>query len=320
MNADPGTEGRDVRTAGAAAPTPTAAAASLLMAPHVWVRAVVLGLLFVLYHEFVIRYMFRLAWEDPNWSHAFLVPFISLYFVHQRREELLRTPARTCWWGLPVLAAGMVGYALGVYPIVNHMVMGYSMILGLFGLLWLLAGTAMMRILWLPVAYLVFAVKISYLLWEPIAWQLQKVAARSAAVVLTAFGIPLGIEAECTGTSIHIYQHGALIEPAMNVAEACSGLRMLMTLIALGVAVAYLSERPLWARIVLMLMTVPIAVLVNVGRVTAVGFLYPYSQDMSTGDFHVFIGMLMLVPALALLMLVSWFLQHLLIDDHAPAA
>lgn len=300
----------------AGATVPESVPAARLLAPHVWLRVAGLGLLFVLYHEFLIRYLFKLAWEDPNWSHAFLVPFISLYFIHQRREELLRTPARTCWWGLPVLVAGIVGYALGVYPIVNHMVMGYAMILGLFGLLWLLTGTAVMRILWLPVAYLVFAVKISYLIWEPVAWQLQKVAAHSSAVVLTAFGIPLGLEAECTGTSIHIFQHGRMIEPAMNVAEACSGLRMLMTLIALGVAVAYLSERPLWARAVLIAMTVPIAVLVNVGRVTAVGFLYPYSQDMSTGDFHVFIGMLMLVPALGLLMLVSWFLQHVVIEEH----
>lgn len=305
----------------AVAPGPLAAPATpppALISPLVWARIVGLGILFVFYHNFVIHYMFKLAWEDPNWSHAFLVPVISLYFIHQRREELLLIPPRTCWWGLAALAAGMVGYALGVYPIVNHMVMGYSMILGLFGLVWLLTGTAMMRVLWLPIVYLVFAVKISYLIWEPVAWQLQRVAAFCAAVVLTAFGSPLlGLEAECTGTSIHIYQAGRMIEPALNVAEACSGLRMLMTMVALGVAVAFLNERPWWARSVLVVLTVPIAILVNVGRVTVLGFMYPYNQQMSTGDFHVFIGMLMLVPALGLLMLTGWFLQHLVVSPLA---
>lgn len=291
-----------------------------LIAPQVWVRMVGLGFLFVLYFEYIIRYMFKLAWEDPNWSHAFLVPFISLYFIHQRREELLRIPPRTCWLGLPVMLAGAVGYVIGIYPFSNQMAMGYSMILGLFGMVWLLAGTAMMRVLWLPILYLFFAVKISFLIWEPIAWQLQKVAAISAAVVLTALGLPLGIEAECIGTSIHIYQNGALIEPAMNVAEACSGLRMLMTLIALGVAVAYLSERPWWARLTMVLMTVPIAILVNVGRVTVIGFIYPYNQEMSTGEFHIFVGMLMLIPALGLLMLVGWFLKQLVVSEKSEGA
>ena len=300
-----------------AATASAAAAATRLIQPYVWMRIAVLGVLFVLYHEYIIRYMFKLAWEDPNWSHAFLVPFISLYFIHQRREDLLKIAPRTCWLGLPLMLAAAVGYTIGVYPFSNQMVMGYSMILSLFGMVWLLTGTAMMRVLWLPIAYLFFAVKISFLIWEPIAWQLQKVAAVCAAVVLTALGMPLGIEAECIGTSIHIYQNGNMIEPAMNVAEACSGLRMLMTLIALGVAVAYLSERPWWARLVMVLMTVPIAILVNVGRVTVIGFIYPYNQEMSTGEFHIFVGMLMLIPALALLMLVGWFLRHVVVRENS---
>ena len=284
--------------------------------PHVWVRIGVLGVLFVAYHAFALSYLAKLAWEDPNWSHAFLVPLISLYFIHQRLDQLRAIPPRTCWWGVPVMVTGMVVYALGVYPLTNHMVMGYAMILTLFGLVWLLTGTAMMRILWLPVGFLFFAIKISYLLWEPVAWQLQNVSAGMATVLITALGLPLGIEAEVTGTAIHIYYQGSLIEPALNVAEACSGLRMLMTLVTLGVAVAYLSERPWWARLILVGLTIPIAVLVNAGRVMVVGFIYPFNQQMSTGDFHLFIGMLMLLPALGLMMLASWFLGKLV----TPAA
>ncbi|MFA5204299.1 MAG: exosortase [Lentisphaeria bacterium] len=295
-------------------------AAPAWIPPFAWGRIGVLGVLFVAYHAFVLQYLAKLAWEDPNWSHAFLVPLISLYFIHQRLDELRAIPPCCCWWGLPVMIAGMVLYALGIYPLGNQMAMGYAMILTLFGLIWLMTGTAMMRILWLPVCYLFFAIKISYQVWEPVAWQLQNVSAGLATILITALGLPLGIEAEVTGTAIHVYYQGSLIEPALNVAEACSGLRMLMTLVTLGVAVAFLGARPWWARLVLVALTVPIAVLVNAGRVMTIGFLYPFNRQMSTGDFHLFVGMLMLLPALALMMLASWFLGKLVTPVGAPAA
>lgn len=293
---------------------PTGGASDAAPLPmHLWLRIGVLAALFIYYFHYVLAYLGRLALDDPNWSHAFLVPFISLYFLYLRHERWAVIPPRVSWWGLPLFIAGMVGYALGIYPITNHMAMAYSMIAALFGLVWLLNGRERMRELWLPILYLVFGVKISYALWEPVAWQLQRLAASCAGPLITICGLPLAIEAEVTGTAIHILHNGLRVEPPVNIAEACSGLRMLMTLVALGVAYVYVSERAWWNRALLVLLTVPIAILVNAGRVTVIGLIYPYNQQLGTGDFHLFIGLFMLVPALGLLTLASWFLDKLVI-------
>lgn len=297
-------------------------AGARLIPAHAWLRIGGLGGLFIVYHHYVLWYLGRLASEDPNWSHTFLVPLISLYFVHARQDELRRLRPQVCWWGLPVMLAGMAGYALGIYPITNHMVMAYTMIGTLFGLLWLLTGTAMMRILWFPVVFLAFGVKLSYVLWEPVAWQLQRLAATCAGILIPITGLLVGVEADVTGTAIHIYHHGILVEPPVNIAEACSGLRMLVALVTLGTAYAYLLERPWWIRLLLAAATVPVAVAVNVLRVTVVGLIYPFNQQLGTGDFHLFLGLLMVVPALLLLMACNWFLGKLfpgLDEPPAPA-
>ena len=271
--------------------------------PHVWGRILLLGVLFVALHERVIRLLIHMARTDPDWSHALLVPFISVYLVHHRRDALRPEAARTCWWGLPVLLAGMVLYSFGIY-LHSSMVMGYAMVGELFGLTLLLVGPGLMRVLWLPIVYLVFGVKIT-LFWDPVALSLQRLAALVAAVLINLVGLAMELEADVMGSVIQLYKSGALLSPPLNVDEACSGLRMLMALIALGTAMAYLSERPWWARLVMVVLTVPTAVAVNVVRVTLMGVLFPYWPQVAAGRPHQLTGFLMLLPALACLWLVG---------------
>lgn len=317
---------------------------------HAAVRIGVVGLLFaLLFNDFLYRAVgidvldgFNLrgyAWNDGNWSHALIVPFISLYFLYQHRERLLSTPVRTGWLGLGPLLIGIFIYALAIGPTAfspgdadrqaamalrafgNDTVKGYAMVLALFGLVWLMAGWRILAIAWFPIAYLVFAVKISDRIWESIAFKLQGIAAVASGIAINLFGPIIDLAANVSGNTIHLTHHGEPLNPGLNVAEACSGLRMLMTFIALGVAVAYLAERPWWARLVMVLLTVPIAVFVNVIRVTALGFIYPYDKELATGDFHLFVGMLMLIPALGLFLLVGWVLNQILIPEpQTPSA
>ena len=288
-----------------------------LLPPHVRVRIGILGALFLVLHADILLRLGRIAWSDGDWSHAFLIPVISLYFIFQHRDRLGATAPRPCWWGLVLMLVGLAGYLLGLYPLRNDMVKGYSMIVELFGLVLLMVGPAMMRWLWFPIVYLAFAVKVSYHLWESVAWRLQLLAAEGAVFLMTLFGI----ESDVVGTRIELYE-GIERIGALNVAEACSGMRMLMTFIALGVAMAYLGERPWWARGVMALMALPIAIAVNVGRVTILGVLYLFDPRYTAGDFHLLIGMLMLIPALGLFLLLGWVLG-LFVDEPprtAPAA
>ncbi|GAB4197386.1 MAG: hypothetical protein Kow00105_11460 [Phycisphaeraceae bacterium] len=283
-----------------------------------WAWIVVLGLLFVALHYNFLWRSLRIALNDNDWSHGLLVPVIGAYYLFQNRARLMRIQSRVCWWGLPIMLLGMVSYAFWIYPGRNDMFQGYSMIIGLFGLVLFLLGPKMMTILWFPIFYLGFGVKVSQKLWELIALKLQNIASISSTLLLNIIGLFLDLEASVRGNTIDIWYQGIKVDPPMNVAEACSGLRMLMAFLALGVAMAFLMPRAWWQRVIMVLMTLPIAVAVNVGRVTTLGVLHVYAPEYAKGDFHIFVGMLMLIPAAGLFLLLGWVLDKIIIQEQPP--
>jgi len=315
----------------------TGEAAAALISRSAWFWIGGLAVLFIALHHVLIVRMLRIATNatgdnifevlisvpvsswNPDWSHAMVVPLISGYYIYLKRDALRQTPARLCWPGLIVLFAGLIGYSFWIYPGRNDMFQGYSMILSLLGLTLFLLGPGMLKILWFPIVYLAFAVKVSDRIWEQIAWKLQLIASQSATLILNL----LGVDADLDGSTIELYQ-GLQYLGKLNVAEACSGLRMLMAFLALGVALAFLIERRWWERLAMCLFAVPIAVAVNIGRVTILGLLYLIDPKWASGDFHTFVGMLMLIPAAGLFLLLGWVLDKLILDDPdakpAPAA
>jgi exosortase len=288
------------------APAATAAAERPLLAPEARVRLGILAVLFAAVHYDILYRIAIFAWTDGDWSHAFLVPLFSLYFIHQQRDRLANLAPRTFWPGLALAGLGLGGY-LAALAAGNDMLKGYAMIVELVGITLLMVGPAMMRYLWFPILYLAFAVKVSEPIWDVVAGTLQIIAAQSAVVLL----LVVGVEAHVTETTIELFD-GARQLGSLNVAEACSGMRMLMTFLALGTAMAYLWNRPWWAKILMVALCVPIALLVNVGRVAVLGLLYLVDPKYSQGDFHIFMGMLMLIPALGLFVLIGWVLNVLI--------
>jgi exosortase/archaeosortase family protein len=135
-------------------------------------------------------------------------------------------------------------------------------------------------------------------------------------VLLNILGSALDIEAERLGNTLQLYHAGAALQPPLNVAEACSGLRMLMAFAALGTAMAYLMrDLPRWVRFTLMASTVPIAVLANILRITGMGLAYPWYPGVTSGDLHGVLGLLMLVPAVGMFLLLEWLLPRLWIPE-----
>lgn len=291
-----------------AAPAPATDEAPLL-SPAARVRLAILAALFLALHWELIYRLGRFAWNDGDWSHAFLVPLFSLYFIHQQREQIAAAVPRPFWPALGVMLAGMGGY-FAAMTIGSDMLRGYAMIVELAGLTLLMVGPAVMRYLWFPILYLAFAVKVSEPIWSAVAHRLQLLAAEAAVGLLNI----IGVEAAATQTTIDVYE-GLNLLGSLNVAEACSGMRMLMTFLALSVAMAYLWNRPWWAKLMLVGLTVPIAIVVNVARVTLLGVLYTLDPEYTRGDFHIFMGMLMLIPALGLLLLTLWIMNQLIAED-----
>jgi exosortase/archaeosortase family protein len=123
------------------------------------------------------------------------------------------------------------------------------------------------------------------------------------------------VDALNTGTKIHMMGANGM-ERVLNVAEACAGLRSLMTFITLGAAVAFLSNRPLWQKVIITIAAIPIAIFCNVMRVAGQGLLdYYVSHAWSEGFAHQFAGLVMLVPAFFLILLVAWCLDQLFIEE-----
>jgi exosortase/archaeosortase family protein len=149
-----------------------------------------------------------------------------------------------------------------------------------------------------------------------IASPLQTLAAKAAVVTLRI----TGVTAYRTGTKINYIAHGAAgigdQVRTLNVAEACAGLRSLMTFITVGAAVAFLSARPLWQKLIIVVSAIPIAIFCNVMRISGQGLLDNYvSQQLSESFAHQFVGLVMLVPAFFMILGVGWVLDHLFIEE-----
>ena len=249
--------------------------------------------------------------HDPNWSHGFLIPLFSLYLLYSRRHELMAAPRRVCLWGLPVMVIGILWSLLGFYPIGTHWISQLGMVMALLGLVLYLAGPAVIRIAWLPIAYLALAMPLPPILYARIATPLQSIAAAASTSLL---GI-LGVQIEVAASNLKILSRTGQ-EYSLTVAEACSGMRSLLAYVALGVAWAYLKDRPLWQRVVLVLAAVPVAVALNIVRVAITAGMYVIDKpELGQKFMHEFMGMLMLLPALGLMWALSYMLRNLFVHD-----
>jgi exosortase len=216
-------------------------------------------------------------------------------------------------WGMGVLLFGLLVFAYGIYPGRNDFVTDVGDVITLFGLVLMLCGWQVMKIAWFPIAFLVCAIPWPGLVYSKIASPLQRLAANVAVWTMNL----LGVDSSGSGTKIFIGGSQPGEAPhALNVAEACAGLRSLMTFISVALAVAFLSVRPLWQRIIIGLSAIPIAIFCNVMRVTGTGLLYRYGgPDWAEGFTHQFVGLVMLVPAFFLILMVCWVLDHLFVEE-----
>jgi exosortase len=175
-----------------------------------------------------------------------------------------------------------------------------------------------MKVAWFPILFLICALPWPGLVYSKVAMPLQQLAATVAVNVLQV----CGVQAIRSGTKIIMGDGVTTPLRTLNVAEACAGMRSLMTFISLGAALAFLSSRPLWEKFVITLSAIPIAIFCNVMRVTGQGLLDHYwSHDVSEGFAHQFVGLVMLVPAFFLILLVGWLLDQIFIEEaeeHKP--
>lgn len=250
---------------------------------------------------------------SADWGHAYLVPFISGFYVWKHRERFARLPRMTYWPGYAVLVLGAVCYVYFTIGFSNHMFQGAALLLVVSGAVMLLLGPAVFRASVFPIAYLGFGVTLAQMVMEEMTWRLKLLASTGSWVLLNMLGVSTDLE----GNILKITDSAGKTTP-LNVADACAGMRMVVAFIALAVAVAFFSSDQWWKRIGVLLLAVPVALLMNVVRVTVLGMLSLIDSNLSVGEAHTFIGTLLLIPALGLFMACVWAMDRL-VKDEKPA-
>jgi exosortase len=248
-------------------------------------------------------------WANPNFSHGFFVPLFSAFLLWQERERLASIKPQPSWFGLIVIACALAGLLVGVFG-AELFLQRSSLVLLAAGLVIQFLGWRFFRAVLFPWAFLLLMIPIPAIVFNEITFPLQLLASRLASVVLPVIGVPV------------LREGNVIVLPAMplEVAEACSGIRSLMSLGTLAIIYGYFMDRRIWVRIVLALASVPIAVAANALRVVGTGVaVQHWDPQRALGFFHEFSGWAIFVASLLLLFAVHGALM-LVAPDRSTTA
>ena len=268
---------------------------------HVWVKTGLLALGLVLAYSEAVFFLVR-SWIIRNdYSHGFVVPFASLYFIYAGRERLRSIPVHPeMHWGLALLIAGslmlLFGKA-GSAPILQQA----SLIIVIPGLVLMLWGARSLKALALPLGYLLLMFPpVLDIIIDRIHWPFQLFTAVAAAKLLQLLGIPV----------FRTVQFLELPGITLEVANACSGVRYLVSIIAIGIPLAHFTQKTLLKRIVLVAGAVGVGILANPVRVTLISLWVYYGGKGTHGPLHILQGLFVSGIGIAFLFAGAWALAE----------
>jgi len=265
-----------------------------------WAAVAWFGVLLIAVY-FPILSKLVLQWgTDDDVSHGFFVPLVAGYIAWQRREKLLNMEWKPAWWGIGLLVwAGFQAY-LGMLG-AELFLQRTAFLISLVAVLLILGGTAVVRQLAFPLLLLPFMIPLPTVVYNQITFPLQLFASWVAEKSLEVLNIP-------------VIRDGNILELAsqkLSVAEACSGIRSLLSLTFLSQVYAYFFDRKVWMRWVLLVATIPIAIIANSARVTLTGVFSEIDPSLAEGFFHEAEGWVIFVVALVILVVVHQVLNFL---------
>lgn len=247
----------------------------------------------LLYHGVAVKLVTD-WYELPDFSHGFLIPFFVAYLIWERRDAIRGTPIAPSWAGMPLILLGLLTLLTGLFG-ADLFLSRFSFVLLAAGMIWTLAGRKMLTEFRFSLFVLLLAIPLPAVLFNQITFPLQLLASKLASLLLPLAGVP-------------VLRDGNVIqlpEMQLEVAEACSGIRSLLSLFTLSVLYGYFLEKDTLRRVLLALASIPIAVAANVARIFGTGLCVQYwNPDKAQGFFHEFSGWLMFLVSLGLLYLV----------------
>ena len=229
--------------------------------------------------------------QDENYSHGFLIVPLAAYFVWERRERIAAVPVQPAAWGMLVVAGSLIVLLAGLLG-AELFLSRIAMIGTLVGGILFILGPRHLKLLAFPVGILLLMIPIPSIILNQIVFPLQLLASRFGVASMSALGIPVLRE----GNVI------VLANTTLEVAEACSGLRSLVSLLTLGIVYGYFTDRRSSVRTMIALAAIPVAIMANGLRVAGTGIAaHYYGASVASGFLHTFSGWLVFVAAFVML-------------------
>ncbi len=259
----------------------------------IWIQASILIALFICAYWIPLKSIVNTWMTNGDYSYGFIIPVISLYLFWDMRSRFRELTVKSCWSVLPVLFVFVLLSIYGVLGSSGNLSMPTIPILIIL-FTWFCFGTDLIRQFILPFGFLFFMVPLPPVLDRTFGVFLKSISSKLGGELIRLFGIPVNISGNVIDLGV----------TSLQVVDACSGLRFVFPLLALGIVYAYFFERVRWKQVVCVVSTVPIAILINVIRIGITGILVnAYGSEMAEGFFHDFSGWLIFMAALGFLFL-----------------
>ena len=240
-------------------------------------------------------------WDSPEYSHAYLIPIISLFIVWQNNNEIIKEKFSGSWLGVFIAIFGLFLWFLGEMSTL-YIIIKYALLVVIFGLVLSFSGTKQMRFFFVAVALLFFTVPLPNFIYNNLSSYLQLISSNIGVEVIRLFGISVYLE----GNVIDLGNY------KLQVVEACNGLRYLFPLVTLGVIAAYFYQDSFWKKCVVVASTLPITILMNSIRIGVIGVLVEYwGIAMAEGFLHDFEGWVIFMFCFGILLIEMWLLTKL---------
>lgn len=268
--------------------------------PLVWgALLAVLALLIFMFYDGVS--LMVTWWEREEYSHAYMLPFIALFLIWQKKDRLEQIPFQGSWAGLLVALAGIALFFAGDLATL-YTVVQYAFLVVFAGLVLSFMGWRSFKIIWVPLLILLFMVPLPNFLFNNLSAQLQLISSQLGVAVIRAVGIS-------------VYLEGNVIDLGsfkLQVVEACSGLRYLFPLMTLGFIAAYFFKGAFWKRAVIFLSSLPITVFMNSLRIGVIGVTVDnWGPAMAEGFLHDFEGWVVFMACTFVLVFEMWLLAKI---------
>lgn len=235
--------------------------------------------------------------KQEEYSHGYMLPLLTLYFIWQKKNNIIRTEFSPSWWGLTIIVLALIVFVIGEISAL-FILTQYALIMVLLGVALAIMGWPAIKLVLMPILLLIFAIPLPYFLEASLSANLQLLSSKLGVSFIRWCQIPVYLEGNVIDLGVY----------KLQVVEACSGLRYLFPLLSLGFICAYLFEAAFWKRAFLVLSTIPITILMNSFRIGMIGVLVDnWGIEMAEGFLHDFEGWIVFMACFGVLFIeMAW--------------